>query len=235
MSTTQTPAPNLVLYHFPGACSQVCVFALEHADLPYELQLVDLRSNEQSEPPYMTISPLGKVPALIVDGVVLTENAAIQTYIAALRPEAGLFPVNDSPLMAGRQQAGLSFCGGTLHPIVRGLANPARITEGDPEGVRRKSTYLANKSFGYAESRLAARGWWLDSWSLVDVYLNWAVSVAAASGFDFAPFPVLGSLRARLSQQPAFQRMLAIDEQATATLAAARREAAGQLSKAAAG
>ncbi|MBC7482217.1 MAG: glutathione S-transferase family protein [Rhizobacter sp.] len=216
--------PHLVLYHSPGACSQVCVFALEHAGLPYELRLVDLKSNEQALPAYAAISPLGKVPALLIDGVVLTENAAIQTYIAELRPQAGLFPRDGSPLTAGRQQAGLSFCGGTLHPIVRGLANPARITEGDPEGVRRKSTYLANKSFGYAESRIAGTGWWLDSWSLVDVYLNWAASVAAFTGFDFTPFPRLAGLRSRLQEQPAFQRMLAIEEQ-SATRLAQRREA----------
>lgn len=224
----ETP-PHLVLHHFPGACSQVCVFALEHAGLPYELRLVDLKANEQSEPAYAAVSPLGKVPALVIDGVVLTENAAIQSYIAALRPKAGLFPQDGSPLTIGRQQAGLSFCGGTLHPIVRGLANPARITEGEPEGVRKKSIYLANKSFGYAEARIAAGGWWLDDWSLVDVYLNWAVSVAVSTGFDFTQFPALTSLRTRLMERPAFQRMLAIDDQSTATLVQ-QREATSSIS-----
>lgn len=222
MNPTPIATPALVLYHSPGACSQVCVFALEHAGLPYELQLVDLQANEQAQAPYVAISPLGKVPALMIDGEVLTENAAIQTYIANLRPDAGLFVVDGSPLTAAKQQAGLSFCGGTLHPIVRGLANPARISEGDPEGVRRKSTYLAGKSFGHAETRLSATGWWLASWSLVDVYLNWAVSVAASTGFDFTPFPALAGLHSRLAEQDAFQRMLAIEAQSRATLAQRR-------------
>lgn len=229
MNSFNTPTPHLTLYHFPGACSQVCVFALEHADLPYELRLVDLKSNEQAQPAYAAISALGKVPALVIDDVVLTENAAIQTYIAELRPQAGLFPLDASPLAGGRQQAGLSFCGGTLHPIVRGLANPSRITDGathsDIDGVRRKATYLANKSFGYAEKHLASADWWLGSWSVIDVYLNWAVSVAASAGFDFTPFPMLRGLRARLMAQPAFQRMLTIDEQSTITLAQRRAAA----------
>lgn len=215
-------APHLVLHHFPGACSQVCVFALEHAGLAYELRLVDLQSSEQTSAAYAAVSPLGKVPALVIDGVVLTENAAIQTYIAELRPQAGLFPRDPSPLEAGRRQAGLSLCGGTLHPIVRGLANPSRITEGDPEGVRRKSIALATKSFGFAESRLAETGWWLGEWSLVDVYLNWAVSVASSAGFDFGAFPMLAGLRTRLSELPAFRRMLAIEAESTATLALRR-------------
>ena len=66
--------PELVLHHFPGACSQVCVFALEHAGLPYALRL---ETGDQSQPTYTAISPLDKVPALLIDGVVLTENAAI--------------------------------------------------------------------------------------------------------------------------------------------------------------
>lgn len=222
MSVDERSAPHLVLHHSPGACSQVCVFALEHAALPYELRVVDLKFNEQASPDYAAISPLGKVPALVIDGVVLTENAAIQTYIDALRPEAGLFPRDGSPLTAGRRQAGLSLCGGTLHPIVRGLANPSRITEGDPEGVRRKSITLATKSFGFAEARIADTGWWFDEWSLVDVYLNWAVSVAASTGYDFGPFPALAGLRSRLSELAAFRRMLEIEAQSGATLARRR-------------
>ena len=74
----------------------------------------------------------------------------------------------------------MSFCGGTLHPIVRGLANPARLTTGDGDGVREQSRYLATKSFGYAERRLAERGWWLGTVSIVDVYLNWAFVGRAA-------------------------------------------------------
>jgi glutathione S-transferase len=224
MNSNSHATPHLVLHHFPGACSQVCVFALEHAGLDYKLRLVDLQSSEQTSEAYTAVSPLGKVPALVIDGVVLTENAAIQTYLAALRPQAGLFPSDDSPLAAGRRQAGLSLCGGTLHPIVRGLANPLRITDGDPEGVRRKSVALATKSFGFAEACIAETGWWFEQWSLVDVYLNWAVSLAAGAGFDFAPFPTLASLRSRLCELPAFRRTLEIEAQSKADLTQRREK-----------
>ena len=228
MTSPPQTTPSLALYHFPGACSQVCVFALEHAGLPYELRLVDLKSSEQTGPDYMAISPTGKVPALLIDGAVLTENAAIQTYVAALRPQAGLFPADTSPLALAHRQAGLSLCGGGLHPIVRGLANPGRITDGDPEPVRSRSTYLAHKTFGHADAQLAAHGgWWLGTWSLVDVYLNWAVSVAARAGFDFGSYPQLGSLQSRLMAVPAFARMLEIEAESTAALERRRAQAAG--------
>ena len=217
--------PELVLYHFPGACSQVCVFALEQTGLKYELRLVDLSTNEQTSPAYYPISQLGKVPAMVIDGVVLTENAAIQTYIAAFRPDGGLFPADNSPWALANRQAGFSFCGGTLHPIVRGLRNPSRLTTGDVEPVRQKSATLATKAFTYAEKRLAKSGWWLDEFSVIDVYLNWTVSVARLGEFDFAAFPNLAGLKDRLMEWPAFALMMQKEDEARAVLEQRRKAA----------
>lgn len=210
--------PELMLYHFPGACSQVAVFALEQAGLAYRLQLVNIAREEQSRPDFVAISPMGKVPTLVIDGVPLTENAAILTYIAALRPEASLVPADASPRMQAEIVGGLAFCGGTLHPQVRGIANPSRLTTGDGAPVREKATALAIKSFGYAERRIAERGWWLDRWSVIDVYLNWAFSTARNGGLDTASFPRLSGLADRLAAVPAFARMMAGEASARATL-----------------
>ena len=84
--------------------------------------------------------------------------------------------------------------------------------------MRSKATALAKKSFAYAKSRLASTGWWLDSWSLVDVYLNWAVSVARKTGFDFQAYPAIDGLRSRLADLAAFRRMLEIEDEAGASL-----------------
>ena len=203
--------PDLTLYHFPNACSQVAVYSLEKARLRYDLKLVNLVTNEQGADTYKAISPLGKVPALLVDGETLTENAAIQIYIAALAPDAGLFPADPSPRGQAEVVAGLAFCGGTLHPIVRGIANPARITAGDGAPVRERSIELANKSFGYAEKRIAERRWWLGEGSTIDVYLNWAFGVAQRGGFDTSRFPQLTALAERLTERAAFRRMLEIE------------------------
>ncbi|WP_310533692.1 glutathione S-transferase family protein [Novosphingobium sp.] len=211
--------PELVLYHFPGACSQVAVCALELAGLEYRLELVNLAVGEQTTPGYLAVNPLGKVPLLLIDGDGLSENAAILTYVSELRPDAGLFPARSDPRMRAEAIGGMSFCGGTLHPIVRGLANPGRLTNGDGAPVREKSNELANKSFKQAEIRLANCGWWLGEWSIVDVYLNWAFGVARNAGFDSTPFPLLDSLHERLAEQSAFVRMMEIEAASRSTLA----------------
>jgi len=54
--------------------------ALEEIGAPYERQLVNLAQGEHKSGAYLKINPHGKVPALAVDGMVLTENVAILTF-----------------------------------------------------------------------------------------------------------------------------------------------------------
>ena len=206
--------PEIVLYHCPGACSQVAVCALEMAGLPYRLELVDIHKGQQTGAEYLTIAPLGKVPYAIIDGEGLGENVAILNYIATLRPDSGVFPAIATARDRAEIAGGLSFCSGTLHPIVRGMLNPARMTSGDTDGVREMSTKLAEKSFGFAEKRLSAKnGWWLGVVSIVDVYLNWTVSASRKAGFAIQPYPNLDRLADRLKNAlPAFTAMLAEED-----------------------
>lgn len=210
--------PALTLYHFPTACSRVSVCALEMAGLPYHLKLVNIAQGEQTGESYKAVSAMGKVPALLIDGEPLLENAAIITYIHAIAPEAGILPGDADPRLRAEGVGGLSFCAGTLHPQVRGLLNPQRITTGDGEGVRERSRELAAKSFAYAERRIAERGWWLGEPSIIDVYLEWAFAVARRSGFAVDAYPLLIGLGERLTARPAYARMLEIEQKATAEL-----------------
>ena len=217
-----TSQPKLILYHFPNACSQVCLCAIEETGLEYQLELIDLAANQQAAPAYELISPLGKVPALSTDGNIIFENAAILTYFAYLKPEAGLFPEATRPIDFAMRQAGLSFCGGTLHPIARGIAAPHRLTDGEVEPVRARAISLAVKNFGFAERRLAELGWWLGEWSIIDVYLNWAVQIVRSGGFNLEPYPLLAGLEDRLMTRTSFARVMESEAESLATLSAQR-------------
>lgn len=212
--------PDITLYHCPSACSQVTICALEMAKLPYALKLVNVPKGEQNSPEYLALAPLGKVPYAVIDGVGLSENIAILTLIAMLCPDAGIFPVIESPRDRADIYSGLCFCSGTMHPLVRGMLNPQRVTTGEQEGVREMSTILGKKNFSYAEKRLEDKGgWWLGTPSIVDVYLNWIISVSRRVNFDHAPYPKLDSLAERLKQAiPAFTAMLQEEEDSKAKL-----------------
>lgn len=210
--------PELKLYHFPGACSRVSLCALEMAQLNYSLETVNVLMREQQGAAYQALSPFGKIPVMLVDGEPLIENAGIISLIAALRPNAGIFPASPSPRMAGEIMSGLSLCVGTFHPQVRGVAHPERMANGDPSGVRDKSVELLHKSFNYAERRLAKRGWWLGEFSILDVYVDWIVFVSKYGGFDPSAYPQLCALEERLSEVPAYSRMQKQDSRLRAVL-----------------
>ena len=93
------------------------------------------------------------------------------------------------------------------------------MTTGDGEPVRERSRELAAKAFGYAEARIRERGWWLGKPSIVDVYLDWAFSVARRVGYGSADYPSLDGLEERLTALPAYERMQAEEGRSREALA----------------
>jgi glutathione S-transferase len=86
----------LTLYHAVPSRSSIARWMLEEVGEPYEIKLLDLQKGENQTPDYLAVNPMGKVPAIDHDGVVVTEAAAICTYLADAFPQAGLnVPVGD--------------------------------------------------------------------------------------------------------------------------------------------
>ncbi|MEM8936789.1 MAG: glutathione S-transferase N-terminal domain-containing protein [Pseudomonadota bacterium] len=87
--------PALKLYHYPRTCSRITVTALIKMGIDFESVIIDIKKGEQQSPAYLAVNPDGKVPALLDDGEVLTQNAAILTYLHRMQPTAGLLPSTD--------------------------------------------------------------------------------------------------------------------------------------------
>jgi glutathione S-transferase len=87
---------KLTLYHAVPSRSMVTRWMLEEIGEPYDIRLLHLAAGEQQAPAYRSINPMGKVPALQHGDTVITESAAICTYLADEFPHAGLnAPVGD--------------------------------------------------------------------------------------------------------------------------------------------
>jgi len=86
----------LKLYYYMGR-PVMPRWLLEEMAEPYELVVFDAGRKEQKKPAYLAVNPVGKLPALEVDGRVMTEAAAIMLYLADLRPEKGFAPAPDAP------------------------------------------------------------------------------------------------------------------------------------------
>jgi len=81
---------NLMLYHASPSRSSIILWMLEEIGQPYDIKLLSLSKGENLKPDYLAINPMGKVPALRHGDAVITEVAAICTYLADEFPEKKL-------------------------------------------------------------------------------------------------------------------------------------------------
>ncbi|HTZ02731.1 MAG TPA: glutathione S-transferase family protein [Xanthobacteraceae bacterium] len=84
-------ADELVLYTNPQSRGRIARWMLEEVGQPYAVEVLDYASTMKA-PAYLAINPMGKVPALRHGDAVVTETAAICTYLADAFPAAGLAP-----------------------------------------------------------------------------------------------------------------------------------------------
>jgi glutathione S-transferase len=81
------------VYGYPFTRSTRVVWALEEAGAEYDYTPVDLTKGEHRKPEFLKVNPGGKVPVLIDGDLVLTESAAICTYIGEKFPSSDMVPV----------------------------------------------------------------------------------------------------------------------------------------------
>ena len=116
---------TLTLYHAAPSRSSIVRWMLEEIGEPYDLHLMNLMAGEQQRPDYLAVNPMGKVPALKHGDTVITEAAAICTYLADEFPHARLnVPVGDPA--RGAYLKWLFFGPGCIEPAITDRAFPRK-------------------------------------------------------------------------------------------------------------
>lgn len=144
------------LYDAPasGNCHKVRLM-LSLLGLDYETIPVSLPDAEQKTPAYLAMNPLGQVPVLDDDGVVLRDSQAILVYLAAKYGGGKWLPADD-PAALGHVMEWMSFCS---NEMLNGCAVSRALVifkrEGDLEGARA----LARRVLGILDGHLADRDW----------------------------------------------------------------------------
>lgn len=133
----------LTLYFSPGACSMASHIALEEVGATYEEKPTLLAKGEQKTESYLKVNPRGKVPALSVDGHIITENAAILTYLARRHPEKNLLPAD--PIGEAHCIGAMAWFSNTVHPSYQRYVRSERFAEG--EAAQASVKEMAKKSF----------------------------------------------------------------------------------------
>ena len=116
------------LYFSPGSCSMASHVLLEECGAEYETKLVALAKGEQRTDEYKKINPHSKVPALAVDGKVITQNVAILPYIAGQFPDAELLPRD--PVALANCQSVAGWLASTVHVAFGLVLHPERPAGG---------------------------------------------------------------------------------------------------------
>jgi glutathione S-transferase len=112
----------LKFYHCPFSRSFSIFWLLEELGAPYEMEVVDVRRPDGASESYREIQPSKKVPAIVHDGQVVTERAAIAIYLADAFPGAGLAPAIGEKDRAAYLTA-LVYCDSVFDPAVAARAH----------------------------------------------------------------------------------------------------------------
>src|SRR5689334_2547762 len=91
-SAKQKSTPKIVLHYHPWSRAAGTRWLLEELGVPYEIKFVDFNAPSGAPESYRAIHPHKKVPAVEIDGEVLTERAAITIDLGDRFPEAGVAP-----------------------------------------------------------------------------------------------------------------------------------------------
>jgi glutathione S-transferase len=196
---------DITLFHSPHTRSSGTLVLLEEIGAPYALRVVDMKGGEQRRSDYLAINPMGKVPAILHDDALVTEQVAIYLYLADLFPESGLAPaIGDS--LRGPYLRWMVFYAACFEPAV-----VDRAMNRDPGGQ-------AMSPYGDYDTMLATltaqlkRGPWLlgERFSAADVL--WGTALTWTTGFKLVPeLPEITGYLARFNVRPAVARAQARD------------------------
>lgn len=79
--------------------------ALEHKGIPYELKMLSFDTGDTKSPQFLAVNPRGKVPAIVEDGVAVSESAVIVEYLEDRYPQKPLLPKDAAGRAAARRIA----------------------------------------------------------------------------------------------------------------------------------
>jgi len=198
---------DLTLYHASPSRSSVTLWMLEELGQPYDIKLLSLEKGENRQPGYLAINPMGKVPALRHKDTIITEVAAICTYLADEFPDAGLNVPIGTP-RRGVYLKWLFFGPGCLEPAATDRAAPRK-----EEARRALLGYGDFDTTMDVVAQAVAKGPWLmgEQFTAADVViganLRWGMSFKL-----FPERPEFTAYVARLVARPATQRADAKDK-----------------------
>lgn len=199
-------AKDLVFYTNPMSRGRIVRWMLEELKQPYETRILGFGAPLR-DPDYLVLNPMGKVPTLVHGGVVVTECAAICSYLADAFPQACLAPEPADPAR-GAYYRWLFFGAGPLEAAVGNAALGCEV----PADKERMMGYGSLQRVLDTLQTALEGGPYLAGhrFSAADLY----VGAQLGWGMTFGTIekrPVFEAYWQQLSQRPAFERANELD------------------------
>src|SRR5271163_2184500 len=179
---------QLILYYAPNACSLVPYVTLTEAGASFEARPLNFRKAQHMTPEYLRLNSKHKVPVLVIDGAPLTENVAIQIWIARHFPAAKLLPAD--PWQELKAISLLAWCASGIHPFLSRINSPPKVCDAPnaEASVRRLAAEVLFENFKIAEDLLAGREYFFDHFTAPDAHFFWCMRRALQFELDLSGF-----------------------------------------------
>ncbi len=208
---------GITFYTNPMSRGQIARWMLEEVGAPYDQVLLDYGTTMKA-PEYLAINPMGKVPAIVHRGKVVTECAAICAYLADAFPDAGLAPPLDDRADYYRW---LFFAAG---PVEAAVINRALQWEVPADKQMMAGYGHFDAAMDGLETAIAGKTWICgDRFTAADVYVGSQIDWGLVFG-SIPTRPAFADYADRLRDRPAYKRQKAIDNALMAEAKAAMGE-----------
>ena len=206
---------TIALYYSPGSCSLAPHIVLNEIGQPFELRKFATADRANYSAEYLAINPKGRIPALQIDGFLLTENPAILAYLGRRFPDCGLYPA-DAAEAEARCLELLAWSSNTVHVAYAQLFRPERFVPDEQSYPAVKESGRTNyeRCLADIEKMLQRQDYAVGArFTVVDpfwlVFYRWGVR----SGYDMRNrFPAYTAYAERLCERPGVQRALSVEE-----------------------
>ena len=191
------------VYYAPNSRAVRIVWLLEELGLDYEIERFALGDKAMRSPDYLQVHPMGRVPALEDDGVMVFESGAIVEYVLARHGNGRLMPAVDSAEYPTYLQW-LHYAEGMVMPPVNTIVVETLFLSAERRNQTNvdRAVKLLGRMLTAVDQALEGREFLAGAFSGADIMTGHATIVAGRLGADLSDKPNVKAYAERLQSRP---------------------------------
>ena len=210
---------KIELYYAPHTCAIAPYVTLTEAGADFTVRPLNFRKRQNFTPEYLKINPKHKVPVLVVDGKMLTENVAIHKWVHETFPAAKILPADPWEQLQAISLHG--WCASGIHPYLARINNPSKVCDAPnaADSVVKFATDALMENFRVGDDLLVGRDYFFDHFTAPDAHFFWCCRRATQLEVDISGFPSVMAHYKRMLERPSVKKLNAYENEVNETFA----------------